>query len=255
MRLILPGVDGRVNAIGFRPPVTAGLAGWWWLGDTQTATEKDHAYIGNGALVGGPTISAGGYVSFAGFSAGDWLQTEVAETNDITLMCVVRTSDTLAAAATRPMLMGFFGGDAGYANQGNGACLYYASTSGLPQGFLRGAIGHETAGTITMDDAAFQTVPDVTEWRFLAVTFDDTSNVKVVYDKTAGTSQTNTITTARSPHTVNRMRIGGGFNSSFSGSCDVAWAGVYSTALTAQDIIDTYGFVGTCLSAWHGISI
>lgn len=252
--MILSGLQANpLYAGGFRPPVSSGLLGWWWLGGDQASTEKDHAYIGNGTLAGSVTLHDG-YASFAGYSAGQWLQTEVAETNDLTLMCVARTSDTLASAAYRPMMMGWFGGDPGYASQGNGSCLYYGSTSGLPQGFLRGTVGHVTAGTVSLDDTAPQTVPDVTAWRFLAVSFDDTSNVKLVSDLTAAASATNTISTARSPHTVNRLRIGGGFNASFSGACDVAWAAVYNRALTAEEKADTRAFVNTVLSDRHGFS-
>ncbi len=252
--LILTGMAANpLYAGGFRPPVAANLLGWWWLGGDKASTEKDHAYLGNAVLAGSPAFHDG-YVSFSGFSAGHWLQTEVAETNDLTVMCVARTSDTLAAAANRPMFMSWFGGDPGYASQANGSCLYYGSASGLPQGFLRGTVGHVTTGTVTMDDAAFQTVPDVTAWRFLAVSFDDTSNVKLVSDLTAAASATNTVSTTRSPHTVNRLRIGGGFNTSFSGSCDVAWAAVYNRALTAEEKADTRAFVNTVLSDRHGFS-
>jgi len=253
--MILSGFQANpLYAGGFRPPVAAGLAGWWWLGGSQAATEKDHAYIENGTLAGSPTIQTG-YVSFNGYSSGQWLQTEIAETNDLTLMCVARTSDTLASAAYRPMMMGWYGGDAGYANQGNGSCLYYGSTSGLPQGFLRGTVGHVTGGTVSLDDAAPQTVPNVGAWRFLAVTFNNTTGVKVVYDRTAGASATNTVATARSPHTINRLRIGSGYNASFSGKCDIAWGAAHTTALTLAQITDTYDFVQMVLSDRHGITI
>ncbi len=97
-------------------------------------------------------------------------------------------------------------------------------------------------------------MPDATAWRFLSVSFYDTSDVKLVSDLTAAASATNTVSTTRSPHTVNRLRIGGGFNASFSGSCDVAWAAVYNRALTAEEKADTRAFVNTLLSDRHGFS-
>jgi hypothetical protein len=251
MRLTLPGVDGRANAIGFRPPVSAGLTGWWWLGNTKPATEKDHAYIGDGTLAGAPTIEEG-YVSFGGYSTSQYLQTEVAETNEFSIMCVVRTEDALASGAT---LMSWWSSDPGYSGQVTGSLLYYSGSTGAPVGRIRGALSFVSGGTTSSDIDATLVVPDVGEWTFLAYTFNDTSNVSTVYDKTNGLTGTDTNTGTRAPHTTNRLRLGMGHNNNFTGSLDMAWAASYSTPLTSQNVTDTYSFVQGVLADLYSITI
>lgn len=255
MRLILPGVNGSAYAREFRPPVSSGLVGWWWLGGTEAKTEKDHAYLANATLAGSPTIETS-YVSFGGYNSGQWLQTEVAETNDFSWLVVARTSDALAASSTQPTIMSTWSSaDPAYSSQTNGSLIYYNATSGLPQGTLVGGIGHVSAGTVTVDNGATLSIANAGEWAFLALTYNDTSNVKVLYNRSTGTSNTNTVATDRSPRSNLNLRIGGGFNTSFRGTCDVAFAAAYSSALTAQEVADTYAFVQTCLSDWHGLTI
>lgn len=255
MRLILPNVDGRANALGFRPPVSTGLVGWWWLGGSKSASEKNHAYTSQAALMGSPTIHES-YVSFGGFAANQWLQTEIAETEDLTWMCVARTGGTLASAAERPALLTTWAGsDPGYANQTNGSLLYYPSTTGGTQGTLTGGVGHHTGGTVTMDLGATLSVADRGAWAFLGMSFNDTSNEKVLFNKTLGTSATNTVSTSRSPRTELKLRIGGGHNSTAGGPCDMAWAAAYSSGLTAEQIQDTYEFVQNTLDSLYGLSV
>jgi len=247
MRLTLPGVDGRANAIGFRPPVSAGLTGWWWLGNSKAATEKDHAYIGNGTLAGAPTIEEG-YVSFGGWSSGQHLQTEVAETNDFTLMCVVRTDDALTSGAT---LMSWWSSDAGQSGQVSGSLLYWSGSTGR----IRGARSFISGGTTSTDIDATLVIPDVGDWSFLAFTVNSAANLATVEDKTSGLSGSDTNSGTRAPHTVNRLRLGRGHNDNFPGTLDMAWAASYNTALTTQNKADTYDFVKEVLADLYEIAI
>lgn len=242
------------NATRFNAPITTGLKGWWYLGGTQELSERNLAFNGNASLVGSPTIEDG-YVSFAGYSSGQWMQTTLGETASDTLLVVMRSSDTFASGATRPAPIGNWSADPGNSNTVHGSTILVLSTVGAPSAQLVGAQSHDVTGTLTAHLSGQITVADLSGWKFLAKSFNDTTNEKVFRNVTNAQSTSSSTTNTRELHTTSTHRIGGGYTSSYSGACDVAFAAIYDAGLTTGQIDDIYDFVARFLLDRRGITI
>lgn len=243
------------NPVGFSPPITAGLKGWWYLGGTSAKTTRNLAFNGDAALVGSPTIEEG-YVSFAGFSGGQWMQTTLAETENDTLLVVARSAAAFSSGSTRPHPIGNTGPDAGFSGTEHGSAILVYETVGAPSAGVRGVQSHDGgAGTPVSHLTGQITVTDLTDFKFLAKSFNDTSNTKLTRNVTDSQSTSNTNTGARILHTTNTHRIGGSYTSTYGGPCDVAFAAIYDTALTSDQMGEIYEFVARYLSDKFSIEI
>ena len=252
--LTIKDADFSANAIGFSPPVTSGLIGWWYLGGTQALTEKDLSFTGNATLAGSPTIEDE-YVSFGGASTGQYLQTTLADPVDISMLVVARTSATFGSAAQRPMYIGNYGADSGYSNTQHGAGIYTESGT-APSGVTRASQSHDITGTVTPSTSPALTIATLSSWNFMCSSYAQSGGAKRFRCITTAQSGTATQTATRVPHTTNKLRIGASFNSSvFGGACDVAFAAVYNVALTTNQEDAIYEFVARFMLDRRSITI
>lgn len=257
--ITIAGADFSANSVGFIAPVSSGLRGWFYLGGTVAETQQDRAGIANATLAGSPTLHDG-YVSFGGYGTGQWLQTAIAETSEITLLCVAKTSAALAADATRPMFVGNYGADAGNGGVTIGAAIYISAGT-PPQGTVRLAGGQNNNGTKQGNISATFSTTDVTVWQFYAGRMEQTdastsaaNNARKLFNKT--TAQTGTTNAyPRVPHSINLLRGGSGSSSQFGGSCDLAFMAVYNRVLTDAEVETIYQAVKTRLAGKHSITI
>lgn len=251
--------DFSDNSVGLILPVATGCLGWFYLGGTQAATQQDRANIANATLVGSPTIG-NGYVSFAGYDASQWLQTAIAETDEFTMLCVARSSDTFASGATKPMFFSNYGADAGNGGALIGASIYIDGGT-APQGTVRLGAGQNNNGTIQGQITTTINTTDVSVWNFYAASLAQTdaniaaaNNARKLYNST--TDQTHSTSNyPRVAHSANMMRVGAGFSANFGGNCDVAFAAAYSRVLTDTEVETIYQAVKTRLAAKHSITI
>lgn len=257
--LTVTGADFSANSVGFIAPVADGLVGWWYLGGTEAETKRDRAGIADATLGGSPTISPG-YVSFGGYSAGQWLQTQVAETAAFTMLCVARSTEAAHSGTDKPMFVSNYGQDAGNGGVVNGASVYIDGGT-VPAGTLRLGAGQNANGTVQAQVNTNFSVAGSTSWNFYAGRLASTSadntqalNARHLFGKTSGQSHT-TSNYPRVPHSVNKMRIGSCFNSGFSGSCDVAFAAFYSRALADAEIETIYQAVKARMAAVNSITV
>lgn len=257
--ITIAGADFSANSVGFIAPVTTGLLGWWWLGGSVAETQQDRAGIANATLAGSPTIGSG-YVTFGGYSAGQYLTTAVTEVDAMTLLVAARSTEAAHTGTDLPMFVSNYGADAGNGGINLGASIYVASGT-VPAGTIRLAAGQNNNGTVQAQTNTTFSTATATSWNFYAGSLADTSevntttgNARVLYNST--TDQTNTSSNyPRVSHSVNKMRIGGGYSSTFSGSCDVAFAAFYSGVLTDTQIETIYQTVKARLAALHSITI
>jgi hypothetical protein len=253
------GADFSAHAVAFVPPVIDGLAGWFYLGGTLAKTQRDRAGIANGVLAGSPTIEAN-YVSFGGFATGQWLQTSIAETDDITILCAARSADTFGSGPDRPMFVSNYGVDAGNGGAAIGASVYIDGGT-APAGTVRLGGGQDNNGTIQGQINTVITTTNVSVWNFyaarMAQTDDDNTvqnNARHLFNKTTGQSNT-TNNYPRVSHSANLFRVGASYSSSFGGICDVAFVAIYSRALTNDEIEEIYQAVKTRLAAVNSITV
>lgn len=257
--LTVTGADFSANSVGFIAPVADGLVGWWYLGGTEAETKRDRAGIANATLGGSPTINAG-YASFGGYSAGQWLQTAVTETAAFTMLCVARSTEAAHSGTDLPMFVSNYGNDAGNGGTPIGASIYISAGT-VPAGTLRLGGGQNANGTVLGQINTTFSVAASTSWNFYAGRLASTSanntqqlNARHLFGKTSGQSHT-TNNYPRVVHSVNKMRIGAGFHSGFSGSCDVAFAALYSRALTDDEVETIYQAVKARMAAVNSITI
>lgn len=246
------GADFSANSVGFLAPVTAGLLGWFYLGGTQAETQQDRAGVADGVLVGSPTLHDG-YVSFGGVVSGQYLNTSMMETAAMTMLVVARSTEAAHSGTDLPMFMSNFG------NSGVG-CSLYISAGIVPAGQIRLGGGQNNNGVNQAQINTTLSNEAATSWGFYAGKFESTSNditqqlnARKLISKTS--NQTNS--TNNYPRVVgtNPLRIGAGYNSGFTGSCDVAFAAAYSSALSDAQIDLIYDSVKARLAGKHGIVI
>ena len=250
--ITISGVDFSANSVGYVAPVASGLVGWFFLGGSVAETQQDRAGIANAVLAGSPTIN-NGYVSFGGVSSGEYLTTAVAETAECTVLAVAKSTEAAHTGSDLPMFVSNFG------PSGVGFSLYISAGT-APAGTVRIGAGQDDNGTPQTQINTNVVVAAATSWNFYAAKLESTSadntaqlNARKLFNKT--TSQTGT--TSNYPRIVgaNPLRIGAGYNSGFSGSCDVAFAAFYNRALTDAEIETIYQAVKLRLAAKHSITI
>lgn len=253
--MTIPGADFSGNAAGFIAPVARGLVGWWYLGGTVAETQNDRAGIANATLSGSPTI-ASGYVSFGGYATGQWLETQVAETDTCTLLVVARSSDTFADGAHRPMLLSNFGTDSGSGGALIGASIYIDGGT-APAGTLRLAGGQDNAGSYTAYTSTTFSTTNVAQWNFYAgkMLAAGGAGTRKLINSTTDQSNNGSPSYPRRSNTVRKFRVGASHSSAFGGTCDIHMAALYNVDLTDDEIETIYQAVKTRAAAKHSITI
>lgn len=248
----ITGADFSANSVGFIAPISSGLLGWWYLGGSVAETQQDRAGIANATLSGSPTIG-NGYVSFGGFSSGQYLTTAIEEVEEMTALVVARSTEAAHSGTDLPMFVSNFAGS------GVGFSIYISDGT-VPAGTVRIGAGQDNNGTLQPQITTNISVTDASVWNFYAARLADTSsdntqalNERKLFNKT--TAQTNS--TNNYPRVVgaNVMRIGAGYTSSFTGSCDVAFAAFYDRALSDAEVETVYQSVKDRLAGKHSIAI
>lgn len=232
------GADFSANAVGFLPPVANGLAGWFMLGGTIDQSVRNLAQGGaNAAAVGSPGVSSG-YCSFDG-NTPSYLQTSIAETQDMTYIIAMRSGDTFADGTHAPAPIGTF--QSGQTPIGLGL-LFLNGT--LPTVQLRLYAGQDavTSGTTSLN------VTDPDTWKFFAAVVESGAH-RDIHNLTDNTGAT-AVPGARVDAGISSriVRVGSSYGGN-RGISDIAFAAVYTRALSAGELAAIYAFVQPILSA------
>lgn len=232
------GADFSANAVGFLPPVASGLVGWFLLGGTIDQSVRNLAQGGaNATAVGSPSVSAG-YCTFDG-NTPSHLQTSIAETQDMTLIVVMRSSDTFADNTHAPAPIGTFQS----AQTPIGVGLLFLSGT-LPTIELRLVAGLDN-GTAPVTSLNV-TNPD--QWKCLAAVVQSGAH-RDVHNLTDATSTT-AVSGARvgAGISARTVRIGASYGGN-RGTSNIAFAAVYSRALSVGELAAIYAFAKPILAA------
>jgi hypothetical protein len=242
------GADFSANAVGFVPPVASGLAGWWLLGGSQSASVRNLAPGGSDAGVGGTPSYGAGYVSFDGV-AGNYFTTSIAETADMTLIVAARSLDTFATTTDRPQIIGTY--QFGAVPHGITLAATAVGTGGLPAASLTNWASYDNGTGTSMG----HNVPGFDNFKALAAVVESGVGRRT-HDLTAGTSTTaaTALTRVGAGISTRTVRIGMGAGLGSRGISDVAFAAVYTRALSAGELTTIYDFIQPIL-AGRGVTV
>jgi hypothetical protein len=230
VRVIAKGVDAEQYATEYAAPIRRGLEAIFFLNTSLEKSARNYvAGKPQGSIVGSPVANPN-YLATKG--RVNYVQTQLAETADMTIFVLARTSADGSVIAERPMLFGNYqtlNADGGAAF---GVCMYLTSPTRFNAGAGFGA------------DAA------ANELRLAGLTKADIANKWNLYGmvvSSAGltlrdftTNQTSTAPGVALPRRLasGKIRIGSGVTA-FDGSADMAVFQAHSVALTETEIQTT----------------
>lgn len=191
-------------------------------------------------VVGAPTVSSNrvGITSNA-----NYFQTSCPETEACTLIIVARLTSAGTASGSRPMLISTY--QDALSASGFGANILAISTS---SGLQATAGLADTGGGARQNWLASPTSGVTpTDWNFL-YSIVNTTTMKGG-SKTAAVSATDSSPAAARVISGRNFRIGGAYTTSYGGTADIAFAAIYSGALSDADITSIYDWVKPILAS------
>lgn len=217
------------------PPVTRGLEGWFTF-DTDVARFNKNRVIGkaDAAIIGTPEAFAG-YGRFRGLA--NYLQTDIAETDEQTLIVVGRAVAPIPSGASAggdantPFYIGNYQGQSvtpGVPGGAFGTSIYHVAPTGLT------GIASRNNGSNVATSAAVSLTGEVpTDWsiRVLRTKSGAPSELRNV---TKGIIQLGANSNAR-VLTGTKFRIGSG-TTGFAAQVDISFAGIHSAYLTDAEL-------------------
>lgn len=243
-RIIMPGADFENSAIGFLPFVSTGLLGWWFLNGSIGKARRNLLLGGaDASVVGNPTITEN-YMSF--LSGSNYLLTDVRETENLTILCVARSTASFVDNPNRPHLV------SNYLASNSGAYIAVGgSPSGAPSASISSATFRDISGTINSGGSTVN-VADFTKWKFLAGVH--TSAQSAMYSLTDNFEDIDPKGGTRILKPNVPFRIGSSEGTQFRGSSDIAFVAIYNRALQKNELETLYAQVQAYLGP-KGITI
>lgn len=229
------GADFSANAVGFIPPVAADLAGWFFPNGSLAQAKRNLAPGGADAAVTGAPVIGTAYTRFKGRT--NYLDTGLAETPAITLLAVARAVIP-ASGSAQALIVSNYGSGTGVSltKPQLTAPSSVSGTENVYAGFSA-PTGLATASAV---------VSNGTAWAFTAGVVTPGTGLQFI-DKTRGLLGSLSTATARSLGTSSLL-IGSGYDISWTGESDIAFAAIYTRALEAAEIDTVYQFVKTYLA-------
>lgn len=181
-------------------------------------------------LVGAPTASDNRVAITSGSA---YFQTDCLETTQATLIAVARLTSAGTGAGSRPMLISTFQDQV--TNSGFGASLFLSSAAVFGTAGLAGLTNWSAAPSITP-----------TNWHFLYTIITTTS--QKTGSKTTAVSTTDTLPANARVTSGRNFRIGSAY-ASYLGTADMAFAAIYSGALSDANITSLYAWLKPILAA------
>lgn len=229
-RLRASGTQAENIAKKYSAAVRRGLRGIHFLNTDNAKAAHNFGpdnQAAQGAVVGAPVFT-GSYASIKGRL--NYIQSGMAETDEMTVFCIARSGDTGLAGATRPSFLGTEQGAAAAGGTSSGINMYMTSAGGGMVSFTAGYGNNDTDRTNLVCSLSWANITTfalfVATVSSAGITFRDVTN-----------NRTNTVTPPVGlprRRSVNQLRLGSCFNS-FDGFGDVALVQVHDVVLTAVE--------------------
>lgn len=244
-RLIAKGVDAEDYAFEYAAPVRRGFEGMFFLNTSMEKCLRNYAPGKNDAtLVGAPVVSAS-YLS--GRSGVNFLQTDIAETAEMTMYTVARALNipaTLPMAAADAVILA---GDYSAASP-VGVVQWFATPTSFSGGAAFGADPNTTS------NVGASVATDPTRWCLYSTVVR--SNAVITTNHTTGVTSTRTITTEGVRQVSNRkLRLGSSYQTSQTGTWDMMLHQVHNVAVTDQEKADTVADLKAYILRRTGITV
>jgi hypothetical protein len=221
--------SGSIWYVKVEPPVTRGLEGWFTL-DTDAsrfwfnrAPDKPDALI-----VGAPTAFAG-WGRFKGTT--NYLQTQVADTDEVTLIVVGKSAQPLVSGVDGTFLVGCHLGPVstpGFTGNASGANIYLDHPT-----LMKGSASRDNGSGASTPANLSGTGTPTNSWA-LRTLRAKTGAATIMTDHTAGLTLTGADVSKR-VLTSNRYRIGSA-TAGFAGESDISFVAIHSAYLTDVEV-------------------
>lgn len=248
LKIVVPNADFEASAVGFAAVAADKLEGLYFLNGSPERAARNLAKVNRQAAVIGSPVVNNGFLQFKG--ATNYLQTDVEETKEFTMIAVAKTPSTLADDANRPMYISNNGSPVAPGYIGTfGSALYPSSPTDIRQ------TGSRTTTDGTTPTSGGTTIANYTyhnQWSFLVGRIRE--NEQRLDDKTHGLSNAQATAGARQLAS-GRFRIGSGFSTAFAGLADMAFVAIYSKFITDAERDALYNQIRPYLSRKFGINV
>lgn len=229
-QILTLGSDAEADATFYIPPVWDGLLGWFFINDNRVKAARNLRGDRDPAKVMGSPL----FDAVAGTFQGnqDYLQTDIVETEAMTIFSVIRSDDTRVDVAHMPMFYGTYRSPAA-----NGGGDTFGVGLHLSQSALR-AIG--ARGNSVEDDVvavAQLGMADVTQWQLIRHEVEAGVGVNRIYNRTLGLSADSGAPLPRLRST-GKFRIGSGYHE-YGGACQVPVWVPYNRILSPDECEET----------------
>ena len=211
------------------PPVSRGLRAWFTFDTDPGSFGRNRARGQPNAKIVGSPIAYATHGRFKGLQ--NYLQTQIADSDEITIMVVGRAVITPTSVADGALLVGGYVGTSQTPGiTGNATCgnlFFNNGTTVIASASRNGGAGTSSAGSVTVAGTS------PTSWAIRAMRAK-TGDVTKVFDLTAGVSNVGTSVLQRVLSDT-KIRIGSA-TVDFAGECDISVVGIWDKYLTDVEI-------------------
>lgn len=226
--LIDPSKSHKYKPTFFDAAVSAGLVGLWFLNTDIDNAAFNLATQKRNKIIGDP-VGYAAQIRFTG--AANYIETDVAETVAMTVMCVARTTDTMADNAHRPAYVSNNSSDSeNPAVTSYGYQLWPLDGDSMISAAARYTNNEQSTGT---SGGVQLNGPSTGDWAFFCSRVDSTRNI--LDNLTASTSVSQLAYSFPRYLSRGKLRIGSGYNAAYTGISDLAFVAVWSRVLTDQE--------------------
>ncbi|WP_054881675.1 hypothetical protein [Pseudomonas sp. NBRC 111128] len=245
VRIVAKDVDAEAYATEYSAPVRRGLEGIHFLNTTPQKAARNYAPGKKSGTVVGSPVAKADRLSTVGLVS--YIQSEVAETDSMTIFCIARSGDANANAATRPGFFGTFRGLAADGGVADGLIMFFSTAGSIA---VNAGFGNTEADK-TSPRAALSDA-NASSWALYQVTV---SSAGITFrDVTNNRSQTTAVTNGLPRRrSLSKFRLGSTFND-FAGTCDLAVWQAHSVILSDEEISATIADLRS-YAARKGISV
>lgn len=222
--------DASALSIGFDAAVSNGLRGLWFF-NRGMESRRNLAVGGVDAVVSGAPAVQGGYLRFTGNAS--YFQTDVSDSEALTIIMAGRSTDTMADPAHSPMFVSNFGsGAVGGGNAGTAGVSVYSASD--PTVIKSAASRYTDATASAVTSASRDIAATLSAWNLIATR---TRNDRTQADNlTTGASAANNYTTQARVVGAGKLRIGSSFSSAYTGLADVAFTAIYNRYISDAEV-------------------
>lgn len=204
-------------------------------------------------VVGAPSVTS---TKVGITSNANYFQTSCAETAACTLIVVAKMTSAGTGTSTRPMLIGTYQDVASASGYGTNI-LAISTASGIQATAGLTDLSGARQNWLASPDVSPGMSPAITSWNFL-YSIVNTTTIKAGTKTGTAVNKTDSDPNGTTyPRVVSgrNFRIGAVYNTSYGGTADIAFAAIYSAALTDANITSIHTWAKTILDSRLGVTL